>query len=209
MPGVLSPFVLGKDGSVGVQNVANVASRSVALMKGYEVTGDRRWLETSKGLLETLYAWQDGDIEKLRRLAPSLAGQWQENFKEGLGKSPWECGVVWNALQYYQRLSGDRSVLARMQRSAQWLYQNPKMWNSERKEFIGSPHAALVLAPGLAALFEETGNEQFLEQARGSFPESARNAAANRGPGTLRLGLHCRSVYPVVSFERVPARRQA
>ena len=174
---------MGKGGSVGVENGANVASRSVALMKGYEVTGDRRWLETSKGLLETLYAWQDGDIEKLRRLAPSLAGQWQENFKEGLGKSSWECGVVWNALQYYQRLSGDRSILARMQRSAQWLYQNPEVWSSEKREFIGAPNAALVLAPGLAALFEETGNEQFLEQARGVFQKALETPPPIEDPG--------------------------
>jgi hypothetical protein len=174
---------IGKDGSVGVQNVANVASRSFALMKGYEATGDRRWLETSKGLLETLYAWQDGDVDKLRRLAPTLAGQWHENLKEGLGKTPWECGVVWNALQYYQRLSGDRSVLARMQRSAQWLYQNPSVWNSERKEFTGSPHAALVLAPGLAALFEETGNEQFLEQARAVFMKALETPLPIEDPG--------------------------
>jgi len=174
---------VGKEGSVGVQNLANVANRSLALMKGYEVTGDRRWLETSKGLLETLYAWQDGNIEKLRRLAPPLAGQWQENFKEGLGKTPWECGAAWNALQYYQRLSGDRSVLARMQRSAQWLYQNPSLWNSERKEFTGSPHAALVLAPGLAALFEETGNEQFLEQARAVFMKALETPLPIEVPG--------------------------
>jgi hypothetical protein len=155
-------------GSFGAQNVANVASRAVALMKGYEATGDRRWLEASKGLLEALYAWQDGDVDKLRALAPPLAGQWQENLKEGLGRTPWECGVVWNALQYYQRLSGDRSILARLQRSAQWLFQNSSMWNSERQEFIGTPHAALLLAPGLAALFEETGKEQFFEHATGA-----------------------------------------
>jgi len=56
-----------------------------------------------------------------------------------------------------------------MQRSAQWLYQNPNEWNAERKEFIGAPYAGLALAPGLASLFEETGNEQFLEQARQAF----------------------------------------
>ena len=173
----------GKEGSLGVQNMATVASRSVALMKGYEATGDRRWLETSKGLLEILYAWQDGDVEKLHRLAPSLAAQSQESLKEGLGKTPWECGAVWNALQYYQRLSGDRSVLPRMQRSAQWLYQNPSVWNSERKEFIGSAQSTLVLAPGLAALFEETGNEQFLEHTRTVFLKALETPLPIEDPG--------------------------
>ena len=172
-----------KDGSAGVQNVASVANRSLALMKGYEATGDRRWLETSKALLETLYAWQDGDIEKLRRLAPSLAAQWQENFKEGFGKSPWEYGVVWNALRYYQRLSSDPSVGERMQRSAQWLYQNPNVWNAEKKEFIASARAGLVLAPGLASLFEETGNEQFLEQARAVFLKALETPLPIEDPG--------------------------
>jgi hypothetical protein len=163
---------IAKEGSAGGQDVANVASRAIGLMKGYEAAGERSWLEITKGLIETLYAWQDGDLDKLRKLSPTLAGQWQENFKQGLGKTAWECGGVWSALQHYQRLSGDRSVLARMQRSAQWLYQNPNEWNAERKEFIGAPYAGLALAPGLAGLFEETGNEQFLEQARQAFQKA-------------------------------------
>ena len=174
---------VAKQGSAAVQDVSNVASRSIGLVKGYEATGDRRWLETTKGLIDTLYAWQDGDLDKLRKLAPTLAGQWQENFKEGLGKTAWECGAVWNALQYYQRLSGDRSVLARMQRSAQWLYQNPKEWNAERKEFIGAPYVGVVLAPGLAALFEETGNEQFLVQAREAFQKGLESPLPLQDPG--------------------------
>jgi hypothetical protein len=160
---------IAKQGSVGGQDVTNLASRLIVLMKGYEATGDRRWLEAAKVMTDTLYAWQDGDLDKLRKLSPALAGQWQESFKEGLGKTAWECGVVWSALQHYQRLSCDRSVLARMQRSAQWLYQNPSVWNAERKEFIGASYEGLVLAPGLAALFEGTGDELFLERAKEVF----------------------------------------
>ena len=157
---------IAREERVGVSEVGNVARRSIGLMRVYEATGHRRWLETAKRLIETLYAWQDGNLEKLHTLAPRLAGQWRENFKEGLGKTAWECAAVWSALEYYQRLSGDRSVLVRMERSAQWLYQNPNEWNPDKKEFIGAPYAGLTLAPGLAALFEETGNAQFLEQAR-------------------------------------------
>ncbi|MSO23673.1 MAG: hypothetical protein EXQ58_10565 [Acidobacteria bacterium] len=163
---------IAKEGSVGVQDLMSVATRSIGLMRGYEVTGDRRWLETAKGLFETLYAWQDGDLDKLRKLSPVLAGDWQESFKESLGKTAWEFGTVWSTFQSYQRLSGDRSVLARMYRSALWLQQNPNTWNPERKEFIGSPTTGLVLAPGLAALFEETGNEQFFVQAMEAFQKA-------------------------------------
>jgi len=174
---------IGKEGSVGVQDLASLANRLIGLLRGYEGTGDRRWLETTKGLLETLYAWQDGDLDKLRRLSPALATQWQESFKEGFGKTAWECGAVWSALQNYQRLNGDQSVLARMQRSAQWLYQNPNAWDAERKEFIGAPYAGLVLAPGLAALFGETGNEQFLVQAREAFQKGLESPLPLDEPG--------------------------
>jgi len=163
---------IAREERVGALEVGNVARRSIGLMKVYEATGDRRWLETAKRLIETLYAWQDGNLERLRMLAPRLAGQWRENFKEGLGKTAWECAGIWSALEYYQQLSGDRSVLARMERSAQWLYQNPNEWNADKKEFIGAPYAGLALAPGLAALFEETGNAQFLEQARQAFQKA-------------------------------------
>ena len=42
---------IAKEGSVGGQDVTNVASRSIVLMKGYEATGDRRWLEAAKVMI--------------------------------------------------------------------------------------------------------------------------------------------------------------
>ena len=124
---------IAREERVGVTEPANAARRSMGLMKIYEVTGDRRWLEAAKRLIEILYTWQDGNLEKLQTLAPQLAGQWRESFKEGLGKTALECAVAWSALEHYQRLSGDRSVLTRMERSAQWLYQNPNEWSADKK----------------------------------------------------------------------------
>lgn len=171
--------------SAGVQDISSAARRVIVLMKGYDATGDRRWLETAKGLVEALYAWQDGDLDKLRRLSPALAEQWQESFKEGFGKTSWQCATVWSALQYYQKLSGDRSVLARMQRSAQWLYQNPSEWKTDGdgKDFMGAPHVGLLLAPGLAAIFEETAIQQFLVQAREVFQKALQSPLPLEEPG--------------------------
>jgi len=200
---------IAREGSVGGQEAANVASRAIGLMKGYEATGDRRWLDSAKPLIDTVYAWQDGDLDKLRKLSPALAGQWQESFKEGLGKTAWECGTVWGALQRYQRLSGDRSVLGRMQRSAQWLYQNPNEWNAERKEFIGAPYAGLALAPGLAALFEESGNEQFLVQAREAFQKALQTPLPLEEPGLFGTVFTAAQYFPwVLSKEFQPGNKR-
>ena len=200
---------IAKEGSAGGQNVANVASRAIGLMKGYEATGDRSWLDSAKALIGTLYAWQDGDLDKLRKLSPALAGQWQESFKEGLGKTALEHGIVWSSLQYYQRLSGDRSALARMQRSAQWLYQNPNEWNAERKEFIGAPYVGLALAPGLAGLFEETGNEQFLEQARQAFQKALQTPSPLEEPNLFGTVFTTAQYFPwFLSKEFQPGRKR-
>ncbi|MCI0623183.1 MAG: hypothetical protein L0387_16265 [Acidobacteria bacterium] len=174
---------IAKEGSAGGPDVAGLASRSTSLLKGYEATGDRRWFDGAKGLIEALYAWQDGDLEKLRKVSSGLAGRWNESFKDGLGKTAWECGVAWNVLQHYQRLSGDRTVLARLQRSAEWLYRNRAQWNAERKDFLGSPQVGIVLAPGLAAVSEETGNQEFLDQARDTFQKALQAPPPLSDPG--------------------------
>lgn len=183
--GLLQAGSVARQSSAGVPEISSAARRAIVLMKGYEATGDRRWLETAKGLVEALYSWQDGDLDKLRRLSPALAEQWQESFKEGFGKTSWECAAVWNALQHYQRLSGDHSVLARMQRSAQWLYQNPNEWKTDgdRKEFVGAPQVGLLLAPGLAAISEEAANQQFLVQAREVFQKALQSPSPLEEPG--------------------------
>jgi hypothetical protein len=176
---------IAREERVGATAVAQLARQSTGLMKVYEATGDRRWLEAAKRPIETLYAWQDGNLEKLQTIAPQLGTQWRESFKEGLGKTALECAIAWSALERYQRLSGDRSVLTRMERSAQWLYQNANEWSADTKEFIGAPYAGLILAPGLAALYEETSNTQFLEQASHAFQSALQTHKPIDDPGVF------------------------
>jgi hypothetical protein len=141
-------------------------------MKGYEATGDRSWLDSAKALIDTLYAWQDGDLGKLRKLSPALAGQWQESFKEGLGKTALEYGTVWSSLQYYQRLSGDRS-----------LWRNATLSGAAGanggtpKKFIGAP-SGTALAPGLAGLFETGMN-----------PRTSRQLSSAQTPSPLEMNI--------------------
>ncbi len=63
----------------------HVAPVLLGLLKGYEVLGDQRFLERAQWIVEVIHAWQDGDLETLRRLSPANALRWEESFRGGYG----------------------------------------------------------------------------------------------------------------------------
>lgn len=205
--GLLLAGRVAREGSAAGQDCAGVASRLMVLMKAYEVTGDRQLLEATMQLVEVLYAWQDGDLDRLRRLSPVIASQWQESFKEGLGRNARENGEAWRALRNYQRLSGDRSVFARIRRSAQWIQHNPREWNAEKKVYLGSPYVGLILASGLAAAAEEAEGESLLEQARNEFERALDRPLPIDDPGLFGRVFVSAQYFPWFLSKASPAKR--
>jgi hypothetical protein len=205
--GLLLAGRVAREGSVAGKDVARVANRSMALMKAYEVTGDRQLFEAAKKLVEVLCAWQDGDFEKLRHLSPVIASQWQEGLKEGLGRTAKENGEAWRALGHYQRLSNDRSVLARIRRSARWIQQNPREWNAEKKEYLGPPYVGLILASGLAAAAEETDGEALLQQAHSEFKRALDRPLPIDDPGLFGTVFVSAQYCPWLLSKESPAKR--
>lgn len=155
--------------SGGVRAPAGVASILLAVTRAFEVTGDRRWLDSARWLANVLAIWQDGDIERLAKSAPLLAAKWNEGLRGGLGFSAGESGFAMRVLQHFGELTGDKSWMLRSKRAAEWTERNPQEWDGERRRFVKSPIDGLLIAPALAALFEETKERKYLDWARDAF----------------------------------------
>jgi YetA-like protein len=182
---VLSPRK--EDRASSSQSTADLAINLLGLYRAYQVTGDRRALDNSIPLLEALYAWQDGELEKLSKLAPSLAQRWKEPLRDSLGETASDCGIVWEALRRYREVTGDKTVLRRLERAWDWILRNPSEWDPERKQLARSPHLGLLLVNGLAALSEETRQVKYWNAARGLFEMAAKPGEPLTSPDDFGL----------------------
>lgn len=139
------------------------------LLKGYEVFGEGRFLERADWAVNSVHAWQDGNLEALKRQNARLAASWAESFREGYGPDLWGYGVAWEALKQYYELTGQKDVPGYLQRSAEWVFKNPKFWDVEKKRYLDHPELAITFDPGLAALYEYTGDSKYWDRALESF----------------------------------------
>jgi Beta-L-arabinofuranosidase, GH127 catalytic domain len=171
------------------ETTADVGSALLGVLRSYEVTGDRRWLNNSLPLLQALHAWQDGDSAKLASTAPVLAKRWKEDFRDSLGESAWHCGPVWEALRRYHELVNDKTVFSRIERSADWILRSRSEWDVEQKRLARSPQLGMVLAPGLMALSEATGNIKYRDLAKDLFRTSIQAVPVVNDPGLFALCL--------------------
>jgi hypothetical protein len=170
-----------------VESTAEIASALLGLLRGYEVTSDRRWLNASIPLMEALSAWQDGDVDKLRQAFPQLARRWKESFIGSLGESTWDSAMVWQACLRYHELTKDQTVFSRIERSWEKIVRDPQEWNPDLGQFSKSPSIEIVLAPALAALSEVTGNDKYRALARKFFQASIQSADAVAEPAAFGL----------------------
>jgi hypothetical protein len=171
------------------ETTADVGAALLGVLRSYEVIGDRRWLNDSLHVLEALYAWQDGDAEKLAKTAPALAKRWKEDFRNSLGETAWDCGPVWEALRRYHEFASDPTVSSRIERSADWILSNRSEWDAEQRQLMRSPLLGMVLAPGLMALSEATGNIKYRNLAKEFFQTSMRSVPVVDEPGLFALCL--------------------
>jgi hypothetical protein len=154
------------------------------LLKGYEVFGEGRFLDRADWVVNSTHSWQDGNIEALKRQSPRLAANWSERLREGYGPDLWSYGAAWEALNQYYERTGKREIPGYAQRSADRIFQNPKFWDVETKRYLDHPELAITLAPGLAALYEYTGDSKYWDLALESFKSQVEQSAT-----ADRLGL--------------------
>ena len=150
--------VVELDGTNLAQAPHQVAPVLLGLLKGYAVLGDQRFLERARWIVEVIHAWQAGDLKKLRRLSPTNALRWKETYRGGYGSAAWKCGELWWALTRTREWFARDEIPVYMRRSADWVLGNLKEWFPGSKVDPRFPLRAMSLAPGLASIYESSGD---------------------------------------------------
>ncbi len=156
---------LKKVNSGSVQTPSELASAMQSALRGFAVTGDRRWLESTRALAGLMAAWQDGDRAQMAKVAPMLVDGWRDDFRGGLAPTAETSGAVWAALRRFSELAGDKTWLPRLTRAADWLEHRPEEWDAGKRQLVRSPLPGFELALGLAAVFEDTREQKYWDWA--------------------------------------------
>jgi hypothetical protein len=156
----------GLDFSKESRSLGNVLS---GLLKGYEVLGESRFLDRADWVVKSVHSWQDGNIGALKHQSARLAKSWSENFRNGYGPDPWSYGAAWEALSQYYDRTQKKEVPGYLKRSADWVFENPRFWDSAKKRYLERPELAITFAAGLAPLYEYTGDSMYWDLALEAF----------------------------------------
>lgn len=155
----------------------SIGNALFGLLKGYEVFGEKRFLERADWVVNTVHAWQDGNRNALRQLNSQVSETWSEKFRDGYDENFWTYGTTWEALKQYYELTGRKDVPSYLHRSVDLAYrrigesQFDKSRNSHLQQY------AITLSSGPAALYEYTGNQKYWDWALEAFSSQARTAA--------------------------------
>jgi hypothetical protein len=175
-------FGITYDGLDLQSNTRSIGHGLFAMMKAYEVLGDRKYLDRAHWIIDTVHAWQDADVDKLKQLSRRIV--WHERFRGGYSDQSWMYGIALEAMAQagwtYQRPEIPRY----MKRAADWVFANPKEWDAERRQFLNSAALAVMLTPGLAYISETSGDPQYFDIAMENFRRQVDN-----DPPTNRLKL--------------------
>ena len=60
-------------------NTRSIGHGLFAMMKAYEVLGDKKYLDRANWIVDCVQTWQDGDVEKLRDL--NCGVRWDPQFR--------------------------------------------------------------------------------------------------------------------------------
>jgi hypothetical protein len=141
-------------------NTRSIGHGLFALLKAYEVFGDRKYLDRARWIVDCVQTWQDGDVEKLRTLNDRAV--WDPQFKGGYSHQAWMYGIALEGMAQASLLFKRPEMPAYMKRAADWLYTNPK-------ELGAGQRPGIMLTPGLAYVGETTGERKYWDDAFQSF----------------------------------------
>ena len=148
-------------------NTRSIGHGLFAMMKAYEVFGDRKYLDRLNWIIDTVHAWQDGDVDRLKRLNPRA--RWEPRFKGGYSDGAWTYGIVLEAMAQAHLLTKRPEMPGYMKRAAEWLLANPREWDPAARRFFYYNELAVMLTPGLAYVTETSGDRRYWDIALESF----------------------------------------
>jgi hypothetical protein len=148
-------------------NTRSIGHGLFAMLKAYEVFGDRKYLDRAQWIVDNVHAWQDGDVERLRVLNRRVV--WDAKFKGGYSDQAWMYGIALEAMAQASQTLNRREMPAYMRRAADWVFANPREWDPARRFFFNYQGLAIMLAPGLAYISETAGQAKYRAIAFESF----------------------------------------
>jgi DUF1680 family protein len=157
-------------------NTRSIGHGLFAMMKAYEVFGDRKYLNRANWIVDTVQAWQDGDTWKLKLLNPRSF--WDPKFKGGYSEQAWMYGIALEAMAQAHLLTGRKEMPAYMKRAADWMFANPAEWDPARHYFYRYQDLGVMLTPGLAYLTETSHDRRYFDIAMEYFKRQAEQGNA-------------------------------
>jgi hypothetical protein len=148
-------------------NTRSIGHGLFAMMKAYEVFGDKKYLDRANWIVDSVQAWQDGDTFNLKFLNPR--SPWSAQFSGGYSHQAWMYGIALEAMAQANLLTGRKEMPAYMKRAADWIFANPQEWDPEKRRFFRYHDLAVMLTPGLAYLSETSGDRKYWDVAMENF----------------------------------------
>jgi hypothetical protein len=163
-------------------NTRSIGHGLFAQMRACEVLGDRKYLDRVNWIIDSVHAWQDGDVDKLRTL--NKRAVWDPVFKGGYSDQAWMYGIALEGMAQASLLTGRKEMPDYMRRAADWIYGNPKEWVAQKKQYYRYQDLAIMLTPGLAYIGETSGQRVYWDRAMESFE---RQVGESRTASQLKL----------------------
>ncbi len=148
-------------------NTRSIGHGLFAMLKAYEVFGDKKYLDRAHWIVDCVQAWQDGDVEKLAKL--NSRAVWDPQFKGGYSHQAWMYGIALEGMAQASETFHRSEMPGYMKRAADWLYANPK-------ELGAGQRPSIMLTPGLAYITETVGEQRYWDDGFASFRRHAEQA---------------------------------
>ncbi len=169
-----SDWAVNFDGLDIHHNTRSIGNGLFAMLKAYEVFGDKKYLDRAEWIIDCVQAWQDGDVDRLKALHSGVP--WNPRFKGGYSDQAWMYGIALEAMAQASQTLGRPEMPGYMRRAADWLFSNPREWDPERRLFRNAPVHSVMLTPGLAYIAETSGEKKYFEIAMEGFRRQTENA---------------------------------
>lgn len=160
-------FGVGNHGLDIQSNTRSIGHGLFAMMKAYEVFGDKKYLDRANWIIDCVQNWQDGNVDKLKELRCGV--RWDPQFLGGYSHQSWMYGIAMEAIAQGSWTYGRPEMPAYLRRAADWIFANPKEWDPQRRMFRNAPVHSVMLTPGLAYIAETSGESKYWDVALESF----------------------------------------
>jgi hypothetical protein len=148
-------------------NTRSIGHGMFAMLRAYEIFGDKKYLDRAHWIADCVHAWQDGDVERLR--VSNARVVWDPKFKGGYSDQSWMYGIALEAMAQAAQAFGRPEMPGYMRRAADWIFASPREWDPQRRIFLNAPVHSVMLTPGLAYISETSGERKYWDVALESF----------------------------------------